>query len=649
MGAGPRVRAVKRPGRRPVTPAPPPWLVEVVRPTPAPLPWALMVRSALAVCAPLALGLALGRHVPGLLAAMGGLLGAVVDRGGTYPARLRRVAVAGVFGGAAGLILGGLVHGRGWLAVLLLVVVAGLSAVLSTAGATLAITGLQLLVYTTLGSGPLGVLRPWWWPPALLLAGVAWAMLLVIPAWLAVPLVAEQRSTAAAYHAIAGLLRAAGTPRFPEAHPAVVNALNQAWDDRPSRRARASGRDPELVRVAALLRQTHPLTEAAVTLVQEGTRPPPGITERIDAIADAIQYGTPVSATRPAPGPTPGSQALAGAVAGAAELVSGRRRPERSAAPSRPGGRERLRDVLDETVGGQLTRIFALRLMTSVGVAAVLSQALPVQRSYWVVLTVAIVLRPDFGSVFARALQRGIGTVAGAVLGAVILVAVPVGPLLLLPCAVFAGLLPYARNRNWGLFTTFLTPLVVILIDLLSRGGWMLALDRLIDTLLGCAVVLAVGYAPWPSSWHAHLPEQFARALDSVARYTEQALRGDPGRPALRRSAYRALSDLRTEFQRTMAEPPSVSRRAARLWPATLALEQVTDAVTSTAVHGDQSGQRLSEADIGQLTVALRGLASDARAGRVPGPPDLPGSAGARPVAGAIREVQRALAGERSS
>ncbi len=640
---------MKWPGGRPVAPLPPPWLVEVVRPVPAPLPWAQMIRSALAVCAPLAVGLALGKHVPGLLVAIGGLLAAVADREGSYPARLRRVAVIGIFGGAAGLILGGLVHGQGWLAVLVLVLMAGLSAVLSAAGATLATTGLQLLVYTTLGSGPLGALRPWWWPPALMLAGVAWAMLLVVPAWLAVPLLAEQRGTAAAYRAIANALRAAGTPDFPPAHQAVVTALNQAWDDLASRRARASGRDPDLIRLAALLRQTHPLTEAAVALVQEGAPPPPGITDRIDAIADAIQYGTPVSATRPDPGQTPGAHALADAVAGAADLVSGKRRPEPSPAPHRPSARERLRDVLDQTVGGHLTHIFALRLMASVGVAAVVSQALPLQRSYWVVLTVAIVLRPDFGSVFARALQRGIGTVVGAVLGAVILVVVPPGPLLLLPCAVFAGLLPYGRNRNWGLFSTLLTPLVVILIDLLARGGWVLALDRLIDTLLGCAIVLTVGYAPWPSSWHAHLPEQFVRALDSVARYTEQALHGDPGRSALRRQAYRALSDLRTEFQRTMSEPPAVSRRAARLWPAMLALEQVTDAVTSTAVHSDQSGQWPSESDVGQLTAALHSLASGARAGRVPDPPDLPDSPGVYPVAEAIREVQRALAGQRGS
>jgi uncharacterized membrane protein YccC len=426
----------------------------------------------------------------------------------------------------------------------------------------------------------------------------------------------------------------------------VVSALNKAWDDLASRRARISGRDPELNRVAALLRQTHPLTEAAVTLVEEGAQAPPELIATIEAIAGAIQYGTPVTSARPAGGPSPGSLALADAVAGAADLVSGKRPAEGGAAPSRPDLRERLRDTLAETVGGRLTRIFTFRLMLAVGVAALVSHALPVQRSYWVVLTVAIVLRPDFGSVFARALQRGIGTVVGAVLGAVILIALPRGPLLLIPCAVFAGLLPCGRERNWGLFSTFLTPLVVILIDLLVRSGWSLALDRLIDTVLGCAIVLLVGYAPWPSSWHAHLPEQLATALDSVAGYTEQALAGAPGRSALRRQTYRVLSDLRTEFQRTMAEPPSVSARAARLWPVLTALEQLTDSVTATAVRADVTGRRPGPEDVAQLAGALRGLARGIRDGRLPEDLPLPDREDVGQVAGRIADVRRALTGE---
>jgi uncharacterized membrane protein YccC len=110
---------------------------------------------------------------------------------------------------------------------------------------------------------------------------------------------------------------------------------------------------------------------------------------------------------------------------------------------------------------------------------------------------------------------------------------------------------------------------VVLLIDLLNKAGWQLAAARVLDTLLGCGIVLLLGYAPWPASWHAHLPGMFAAAASAVARYTERALDWPAeDRQKLRREAYRQLADLRAEFQRMMAEPPAVSRRAAVWWPA---------------------------------------------------------------------------------
>ena len=180
--------------------------------------------------------------------------------------------------------------------------------------------------------------------------------------------------------------------------------------------------------------------------------------------------------------------------------------------------------VAEQVIGGRIAWEFTLRLMICTGAAAILSEVLPLQRSYWLVLTVGIILKPDYGSVFARALQRGIGTVIGAVLGAVILIEVPYGPWLLLPFGVLAALLPYAKARSFGLAAVFLTPLVVLLIDLLDVGGWQLAEARLVDTVLASLVVLVIGYAPWPAAWQAHLPGQFAEALRAVSAYADEAL-----------------------------------------------------------------------------------------------------------------------------
>ena len=149
----------------------PEWLAEVVRPRRAPVPWPEMARAALAICVPLSVSFAAGRPMLGVLPATGGLLGTMADAGGPYLSRVKRVCSAAVFGGAAGLIIGAVTHGHGWLAVVALVVVAGVSGLLSARGDIGSVTGLQLLVYTALGAGPIGALRPVWHTAAGFLVG----------------------------------------------------------------------------------------------------------------------------------------------------------------------------------------------------------------------------------------------------------------------------------------------------------------------------------------------------------------------------------------------------------------------------------------------------------------------------------------------
>jgi uncharacterized membrane protein YccC len=658
----------------------PDWLTEVVRVRQVAVPWASMIRAGIAICAPLAVWIALDQRALGLLIAMGGLLGTVVDKGGPYSARVKRVASAAVFGGAVGLAIGSLIHDRGWTAVVALVVVAGVSALLSATGDVGSVTGLQLLIYASLGLGPLGAVVPWWHTALGFLLGTVWAIALTVPGWLISPRAAEQRSVAAVYHALAAKLDAVGAPGFTGSRRDVTAAFNAAYDTLLTARSASAGRDPRLMHLMALLNQANLVAEAAQALHQEGTRPPRSAVTTTERVADAIGNGRRLVISVADGGSSPGAVALADALDGVRRLIAGPIAPA-ATAPQRPLPlparlRDRADALLDVAVG-RFSAMFAVRLMASIGVAGVLSEVLPLQRSYWVVLTVAIVLKPDFGSVFARAVQRGIGTILGAVLGAVILAVVPYGPWLLIPLGLLAALLPYGQAINYGMLAVFLTPLVVVLIDLLSRAGWHLALDRLLDTMLGCAVVLLIGYAPWPNSWHAHLPAQFARAILDVRGYLDEALicpqADQPGsaasaalaaparsgqattlapRSRLRRHAYRALSDLRAEFQRTMSEPPGVSRQATAWWPALVGLEEVMDMVTAAAVAiAGGSGAPSPEA-VRRLSAVL-GAVADAIEhdgykghGGGPGRPALPADERLRPVTEAVRSVLTVLAGE---
>jgi uncharacterized membrane protein YccC len=662
-----------------------------MRPKKARPPWATMARAVLALWVPLAVGFATGHRELALLPAMGGLLSVTLDNGGPYWARVELIGTAAVLGGAPGLLIGTLIHGHGWFAVLAVVVIAGVSAILARLGALGSVTGLQLFIYSALGLGPLGLLRPWWHTALQFLAGAAWALLLITPGYLLSPRSAERKAVAGVYYALARSLRLIGTPGVAGARVALAGALNAAYDAMLTGRATASGRSRRDMHLMAVLNVSHQFSEAAAALRVTGERVPPLVTDEIDRLGDAIlgEQGPGSGAVgrggqRPAAGPrlpvipppwspSPGALALRDAMVNLVRVLAGNwtpapARPDPDAA--RPGVRERLRAraerVIEQLIGGRIAWEFTIRLMLCTGVAAVASEVLPLSRSYWVVLTVVIILKPDYGSVFARAVQRGIGTVVGAVLGAAILAVVPYGPWLLLPFGVLAALLPYAKARNFGLVATFLTPLVVLLIDLLDVAGWRLAEVRLLDTLLASLIVLLVGYAPWPSAWQAHLPGQFAESVRSVCAYADEALAVTPAariaatgtaqapgrapgeapglRSRLRRGAYRSLSNLRAEFQRMMSEPTPVSRRATAWWPAVVALEEVMDTVTATVVAIGRGAPVPSAVSVHALTGALRAVADAIETGTPPPPPGpLPADPELDAVTASVRSVLSAL------
>jgi hypothetical protein len=298
-----------------------------------------------------------------------------------------------------------------------------------------------------------------------------------------------------------------------------------------------------------------------------------------------------------------------------------------------------------ERVRQEFAPTFAIRLMLCIGAATVCSETLPLQRSYWVPLAVAVVLKPDFGSVFARAWQYAAGTAIGAAVGALILAAQPPDLVLLVPAVVFAALLPYGMSRNYGLFGVFFTALVIWLIDLLSHGGWRLAEARLIDVLLGCGITLGLGYGPWPSSWHAHVPRDLASAIDEAARYLDLALRDHaPGKATSAHArARRKLGTVRVEFQRTLAEPRRVRERITVWWPTVIALEWLLEAIPATAVNS--AGQQPPADAISELSTALRQVGAAIRAGRpVPPQPQLSRPPSLELVSDAVHSVQDAVA-----
>ncbi len=625
----------------------PAWLEELVRTTPPPVPWRDVIRFAVTIPAPLAVAVAVEGGVEpgpvlgaGVFATTGALAAGLAPQSGPLRDRLRRTAAATGFG-AVGLAVGQYVTGGGWVPVLLIAVLSAVAALISSVNAAMSLGALQLLIYTALSSGletPLSLPVE----VACFFAGALWATVATLVQARTEALDPDRASVSAVFRSIAELLDASGTERSEECRRGLTTALNAAYDQVIRSRSHSAGRIQELSELAGVLNAAAPLVEGAVAAARAGVRADPADVVAVRALAAALD-GDELPEERPPPleDAAPARRAVRHGVRLVWNVVGDPEERAGAAAP-RPevDRRTRVRELADRTLASTDSRAFAVRLSLCMTVAEVARQFLPIERPYWVLLTVAIVLKPDFGSVFTRAIQRGAGTLLGVLIGSAVLNLLPRNAWVLVAMAAFAALLPWARNANFGLFSVFQTPVIILLLDLALSGDAGLVGARLIDTLIGCAIVLVFGYLLWPQTWRAPLDEAFRAAALALDAFVEAAFTGSPAdRRRARRRNYRALTELQTQLQRRLAEPPPMSNRAAAWWPVIVQLERTSDAVTEAVIT-----QRMGESapDLDQVAVlrkAIRQLEEDVRAHRAPDDAEIHAEGVLAPVA---REVDAA-------
>ncbi|WP_371578736.1 FUSC family protein [Streptomyces sp. NBC_01314] len=611
----------------PIGLAPPDWLVRNLKPQQAPVNRPAVARAAVALTLPLVLGLAAGRPEYGALASMGALSGVISDTAAAYRMRLLNIAIPQLFA-AVGITLGSLVYGQGWITVAALTLAALVSGMISSIGAVASVSGLLLLLNSVVGAG-LPMPGEWWLAPVLMTGGGLLVLALALLAWPLRAGVPERVAVADTYRRVADLLATTTTDdpdgaeaAYEAARHLVTRSLDQSYDLVLARRARHHGRSPELVRLLAQLNAITPLVEAAPAVRLSGRPLPAEIPTAVRHLAEAVEtgYSGPLGLRLPEPGSGIGravDQALRHAADVAAEKSPDalKKTGDRAGRPA-PLGVRAARVARNVALSGASWR-YGLRLALCIGIAQALVSLVAVPRSYWVALTITFVLKPDFGSVFSRALLRALGTVVGLVVAAGILAEVPRGwwdvPVMLL----LAPLIPVFTPRGYGYQTAAITPVILLLSDILNHQGTGLLMPRLVDSLMGCAIALVAGYLLWPESWHARVGARLADAVADTAAYVEGAfgeVPADPsGRTRMRRRLYRDLSAIRTEFQRALTEPPPIGRRAAAWWPLVVAVERIVDATTAARVRIKQGAEPPSTAEVGHVALQLRELADGLR------------------------------------
>ncbi|MFC1235362.1 YccS family putative transporter [Vibrio sp. F74] len=132
----------------------------------------------------------------------------------------------------------------------------------------------------------------------------------------------------------------------------------------------------------------------------------------------------------------------------------------------------------------------AIRLSIALTLGYGIIQFFEIERGYWILLTTLFVCQPNYSATKQKLTSRVVGTLAGLLIGVVLLSLFP-SLLSQLVVIVLSGVAFFVfRLNNYSYATAFITILVLFCFNQLGEG-YAVILPRLTDTIVGC--LLAVG------------------------------------------------------------------------------------------------------------------------------------------------------------
>jgi uncharacterized membrane protein YccC len=558
-------------------------LTDIKRPD---VPLRVVLRNTAAVVLPLGIGLATGHTEIGLAIGAGALDTMFSDQPGPYRQRMQQLLLASLAAGLASLC-GFLIGGQ-----LLLILAAtaafgffgGMLVVFGTDTARVGMTSMILLVITASTPTSLtGALSG----AALIFSGGLLLTLFSLAAWPWQRYLPERHALATVY---AGLAVLAKQQTHDDADvPALTDAMTTLQQTLLGRH-RAHGRAMEAFGVLLELAERIRLELTAMTELHAN----PSIhamfrddaARVLAAIADALKQGE---------SPEQAARALGTLQASERALLDGSSNTDglnahihalsgQLAAAVRnadwAGSRGELRASEEETrlpnalrsgsawatLRASLTpRSVAFRhaVRTAVCLSAALwiSRQLNLPHGYWLPMTAAIVLRPDFAATFNFGLLRVVGTVLGLVLTTVLLHITPSEPwthlaLMAVLCMAFR----YLATAHYGIAVAALTGTVVILLSLGGVSSSAAVMDRVINTALGCGMAL-LAYVAWPTWERGRARAALAVMLDAYANYLRALARPDQHNlhREMRSASRTARTNAQASIDRMRTEPATPS------------------------------------------------------------------------------------------
>ncbi len=234
----------------------------------------------------------------------------------------------------------------------------------------------------------------------------------------------------------------------------------------------------------------------------------------------------------------------------------------------------------------------SLRIALVVMVGYAIGAYFSVQNAYWILLTIVVIMRPNYGLTKTRSKQRTLGTLIGAAI-AVGIVLITQNLTLYVILAIISLVLAFATvQRNYKTSAVFVTLSVVFVYALLEPNVLDVIQFRVVDTLIGAGLATLGNLILWPSWEFFGIKSVIIESIEANKKYFREVTQFYEKKGKLptsyklsRKEAFLGIGNLNTAFQRMTQEPKRKQKNLEEIYELTVLSHSFLSSLASMGAY----------------------------------------------------------------
>ena len=215
----------------------------------------------------------------------------------------------------------------------------------------------------------------------------------------------------------------------------------------------------------------------------------------------------------------------------------------------------------------------SLRLTLTMLIGFIIGNVIEMQQSYWILLTIVVIMRPGYGLTKERTKNRVVGTLIGAVIG-VAIVLLTQNLFFYAIIAATSLIIGFSLvKNNYRNAAAFITMYVIFMFALITPNILTVIKFRVFDTLIGSSLAFIGNYFFWPAWESKNIKEFFSNSVQAFKVFLNEIdtfyhVKGEVSTTysLARKEAFLEVGNLNAAYQRLIRDPKSKQENSAVIY-----------------------------------------------------------------------------------